>query len=118
MSFNEEEKNSDEDAGLPPEKRQKMSDTVSEEKAETYDDEQCEMENSEGVINEESVDVKERICKKFLVKMTDDFYQFWDFCVEFSPTDTLGKIKNQIGPGVNFQIFSAMQVYSNLLIWN
>ena len=102
---NEEEKNSVEDSGLPPEKRQKMSDTVFEEKAKTYDDEQCEMENSEGVINEESVDVMERICKKFLVKMSDDFYQFWDFCVEFSPTDTLGKIRDQIGHRVNFKIF-------------
>lgn len=40
---------------------------------------------------EESDNVRENVKRKFLIQMTDDFYQFWDFCKTISPENPLGE---------------------------
>ena len=41
----------------------------------------------------DSDSIGEKIHKLFLVNMPEDFYQFWDFCVEVCPEDPLGSTK-------------------------
>ena len=47
----------------------------------------------EDLINEEELerdraceDVREKVKRKFLVEMPDDFYQFWEFCKSLDPS--------------------------------
>lgn len=47
-------------------------------------------ENSDSDL-EDSDDMRDNIRKKFLIDMSEDFYQFWDFCCSLSPEDPLSK---------------------------
>ena len=40
---------------------------------------------------EDRDDIRENIRKKFLIDMSEDFYQFWDFCCLLSPEDPISK---------------------------
>ena len=41
----------------------------------------------------QSTDVREKVRRKFLVDMPEDFYQFWDLCKSLSPEKPEGMDK-------------------------
>ena len=63
------------------------------EEGESCGEEETSRSFGEGIINEEELerdraceDVREKVKRKFLVEMPDDFYQFWEFCKSLNPS--------------------------------